>query len=74
MASNADGLEIDWKFDGSDSKAAVNYASKNAGMDLDFTSCWDGNDNPKDNSAAAEAAWTTLSTSELPGICYTVAE
>ena len=74
VASNAEGLELDWRFDGSDDKAVVNYASKNVGMDMDFTDCWDGNDNPKDNSDAAAAAWITLSTSELPGICYTVAD
>ncbi len=49
-------------------------ASKNEGVDLDFTSCFDGNGNAKDNGDVAAAAWVTLEGSELPGICYTVAD
>ncbi len=71
VSPSAEGLEIDWKFDGSEEKAVLNVASKNAGMDLDFTDCWDGNGNAKDNSDAAAAAWTTLAGSAVNGICYT---
>ncbi len=74
VPANADGLEACWNFDGSEEKAAVNMASKNEGVDLDFTSCFDGNGNAKDNGDVAAAAWVTLEGSELPGICYTVAD
>ena len=74
VPSSSEGLEINWVFDGSDDKAAVNEASKNVGMDLDFTSCYDGNGNAKDNGEVAAASWLTLEGSEIPGICYTVAE
>ena len=56
VPADADGLEACWNFDGSEEKAAVNVASKNEGVDLDFTSCFDGNGNAKDNGDVAAAA------------------
>ena len=68
-AANKEGLEIDWKFDGSTEKWVENAAGKNEGLVLDFTDCQDGNGNNKDNSEAAQAAWTPVT--EFAGICYT---
>jgi len=74
VASDAEGLEVYWKFDGAEEKAVVNSAAKNAEMELDFTSCWDGNGNAKDKGDAAAAAWTVLEGSEINGICSKVKE
>ena len=73
-AANKEGLEAYWIFDGSTDKWVENSADKNADYVLDFTSCWDGNGNAKDNGDVAAASWVTLNGSELPGICYTVNE
>ena len=72
-ASGREGLEIEWKFDGSTDKWIENTAGKNDDIDLDFTSCFDGNNNAKDNGDAAAAAWTTLEGSDVDGICSRVA-
>ncbi len=68
-AAKAEGLEVNWAFDGKEDKYVANTVAKNEAMGLDFTECWDGNENRKDNGDAAAAAWTVLAGSELPGIC-----
>ena len=74
VASDAEGLEIYWKYDGSDDKAVINAAAKNTAMELDFTSCWDGNGSAKDNGDVAAASWVTLAGSDIDGICSKVKE
>ena len=71
-ADKAEGLEINWVYNGEDDKAILNKATKNAGMDLDFTQCWDGNGNAKDNGDAASKAWTALEGAAINGICSKV--
>ena len=73
-AEYKEGLEACWNFDGSTNKWIENSADKNADYDLDFTSCFDGNGNAKDNGDIAAASWTALAGSTLPGICYSTAE
>ena len=73
-AEYKEGLEACWNFDGSTNKWIENSADKNADYDLDFTSCFDGNGNAKDNGDIAAASWTALAGSTLPGICYSIAE
>ena len=69
-ADKAEGLEANWVFDGKEDKYIANTAAKNEGLGLDFTDCWDGNDNRKDNGDAAAAAWKTLADAGMEGICY----
>ncbi len=69
-ADKAEGLEANWVFDGKEDKYIANAAAKNEGLGLDFTDCWDGNDNRKDNGDAAAAAWKTLADAGMEGICY----
>lgn len=68
-AAKAEGLEANWVFNGAEDKYVADAAGhENRG--LDFTECWDGNGNRKDNGDAAAAAWTALAGSDLPAICY----
>ena len=69
-ADKAEGLEANWVFDGKEDKYIANTVTKNEGLGLDFTDCWDGNDNRKDNGDAAAAAWKTLADAGMEGICY----
>ncbi|MBR0052962.1 MAG: hypothetical protein IJP73_03560 [Bacteroidales bacterium] len=69
-ADKAEGLEANWVFDGKEDKYIANTVAKNEGLGLDFTDCWDGNDNRKDNGDAAAAAWKTLADAGMEGICY----
>ena len=71
-AANKEGLECCWNFDGSTDKWVENTAGKNDAMALDFTDCWDGNNNTKDVSTAAQAAWTPLTAETFKGLCYNV--
>ena len=66
----AEGLEANWVFDGKEDKFIANTVSKNETLSLDFTECWDGNDNRKDNGDPAAAAWKTLADAGMEGICY----
>ena len=68
-AAKAEGLEANWVFNGAEDKYVADAAGHEA-LGLDFTECWDGNNNRKDNGDAAAAAWTALAGSELPGLCY----
>ena len=68
-ADKAEGLEANWVFDGKEDKYIANTVAKNEGLGLDFTDCWDGNDNRKDNGDAAAAAWKTLADAQMEGIC-----
>ena len=69
-ADKAEGLEANWVFDGAEDKYVANTVAKNEAYGLDFTDCWDGNGNRKDNGDAAAAAWTTLADAGMEGICY----
>ena len=69
-ADKAEGLEANWVFDGKEDKYIANTVAKNEALGLDFTDCWDGNDNRKDNGDAAAAAWKTIADSGVEGICY----
>jgi hypothetical protein len=69
-ADKAEGLETNWVFDGKEDKYVANTVTKNEAFGLDFTDCWDGNDNRKDNGDAATAAWKTLADAGMEGICY----
>ena len=66
----AEGLEANWVFNGEEDKYVAN--SVNEAQSLDFTDCWDGNGNRKDNGDAAAAAWKTLEEASMEGICYRV--
>jgi hypothetical protein len=66
----AEGLEANWVFDGKEDKFIANTVTKNEALGLDFTECWDGNDNRKDNGDPAAAAWKTLADAGMEGICY----
>ncbi len=68
-ADKAEGLEANWVFDGKEDKYIANTVTKNEALGLDFTDCWDGNDNRKDNGDAAAAAWKTLADAQMEGIC-----
>ena len=68
-ADKAEGLEANWVFDGKEDKYIANTVAKNEALGLDFTDCWDGNDNRKDNGDAAAAAWKALADLGLPGVC-----
>ena len=68
-ADKAEGLEANWVFNGAEDKYVANLVSKNEAMSLDFTDCWDGNGNRKDNGDAAAAAWKTLEDAGMEGIC-----
>ena len=68
-ADKAEGLEMNWVFDGAEDKYVANKVTKNEAFGLDFTDCWDGNDNRKDNGDAAAAAWKALSGLEITGVC-----
>ena len=68
-AGKDEGLEANWVFDGKEDKYVANKVAKNEAYGLDFTECWDGNNNRKDNGDAAAAAWVALEGSELPGLC-----
>ena len=67
-ADKAEGLEMDWVFDGAEDKYVANKVAKNEAYGLDFTDCWDGNGNRKDNGDAAAAAWTSLE--GLGSLCF----
>ena len=69
-ADKAEGLEANWVFDGKEDKYVANTVVKNEALGLDFTDCWDGNNNRQDNGDAAAAAWKTLSDVGMEGICY----
>ena len=68
-ADKAEGLEANWVFDGKEDKYIANTVAKNEALGLDFTDCWDGNDNRKDNGDAAAAAWKTLADAGMEGLC-----
>ncbi|MBR5256506.1 MAG: hypothetical protein IKV62_07005, partial [Bacteroidales bacterium] len=68
-AAKAEGLEMNWVFDGAEDKYVANKVEKNEAYALDFTDCWDGNGTRKDNGDAAAAAWKTLSEAGMEGIC-----
>ena len=69
-ADKAEGLEANWVFDGKEDKYIANTVAKNEALGLDFTDCWDGNDNRKDNGDAAAAAWKTLADAGMEGLCF----
>ena len=69
-ADKAEGLEMNWVFDGAEDKYVANKVEKNEAYALDFTDCWDGNGSRKDNGDAAAAAWKTLEEAGMEGICY----
>ena len=69
-ADKAEGLEMNWVFDGAEDKYIANKVEKNEAYALDFTDCWDGNGSRKDNGDAAAAAWKTLEEAGMEGICY----
>ena len=64
-------LEINWEFNGEEEIYVANSAPRNEQAALDFTECWDGNGNKKDNSDAARAGWTSLEDASLGDLCYT---
>ena len=66
-ASKAEGLVANWVFNGAEDKYVANTV--NEAQSLDFTECWDGNGNRKDNGDAAAAAWKTLEDAGMEGIC-----
>ena len=68
-ADKAEGLEANWVFNGTEDKYVANTVAKNEAFGLDFTDCWDGNDNRKDNGDAAAAAWKALPDLGIPGVC-----
>ena len=68
-ADKAEGLEANWVFDGKEDKYIANTVTKNEALGLDFTDCWDGNDNRKDNGDAAAAAWKTFADAGMEGLC-----
>ena len=68
-ADKAEGLEANWVFDGKEDKYIANTVAKNEALGLDFTDCWDGNDNRKDNGDAAAAAWKSIADAGMQGIC-----
>ena len=68
-ANKAEGLEANWVFDGKEDKYIANTVTKNESLGLDFTDCWDGNDNRKDNGDAAAAAWKAIADAGMQGIC-----
>jgi hypothetical protein len=68
-ADKAEGLEANWVFDGKEDKYIANTVAKNEALGLDFTDCWDGNDNRKDNGDAAAAAWKTFADAGMEGLC-----
>ena len=68
-ADKAEGLEANWVFDGAEDKYVANKVTKNEALGLDFTDCWDGNDNRKDNGDAAAAAWKALADLGITGVC-----
>ncbi len=68
-ADKAEGLEANWVFDGKEDKYIANTVTKNEAFGLDFTDCWDGNENRKDNGDAAAAAWKALTGLEIAGVC-----
>ena len=70
VPANAEGLEIEWKFDGATEKWIENSVTKNGDLVLDFTDCKDGNDHNVDNSDAAQAAWKPLT--DFAGLCYNI--
>ena len=67
-AGKAEGLAANWVFNGAEDKYVANTV--NEAQSLDFTDCWDGNGNRKDNGDAAAAAWKTLADAQMEGICY----
>ena len=67
-AGKAEGLAANWVFNGAEDKYVANTV--NEAQSLDFTDCWDGNGNRKDNGDAAAAAWKTLADAGMEGICY----
>ena len=69
VAADAEGLEACWNFDGSTDKWVENSVGKNPDFVLDFTSCWDGNGNAKDNGDVAAASWASIF--DFAGLCYT---
>jgi len=66
-AGKAEGLAANWVFNGAEDKYVANTV--NEAQSLDFTDCWDGNGNRKDNGDAAAAAWKTLADAQMEGIC-----
>ena len=68
-ANKAEGLEANWVFDGKEDKYIANTVTKNEALGLDFTDCWDGNENRKDNGDAAAAAWKSIADAGMQGIC-----
>ena len=68
-ADKAEGLEMNWVFDGAEEKYVANKVAKNEAYGLDFTDCWNGNGGRVDNGDAAAAAWKTLEEAEMAGIC-----
>ena len=68
-ADKAEGLEANWVFDGKEDKYIANTVAKNEALGLDFTDCWDGNDNRKDNGDAAAAAWKSFADAGMEGLC-----
>ena len=70
--SDKEGLLLNWQFKGGEDIYVENSVNPTDNYGLDFTSCWDGNGNQKDNGDAARAAWTPFEGSTLPGLCYTV--
>jgi len=69
-AGKEEGLEANWVFNATEDKYVANTVAKNEAFGLDFTDCWDGNGNRKDNGDAAAAAWKTLADAGMEGICY----
>ena len=69
-AGKDEGLEMNWVFDNTEDKYVANLVAKNEAYGLDFTECWDGNNNRVDHGDAAAAAWTTLEAAGMNGLCY----
>ena len=69
-AGKDEGLEMNWVFNNTEDKYVANLVQKNEAYGLDFTECWDGNNNRVDHGDAAAAAWTTLEAAGMNGLCY----
>ena len=67
-AGKDENLEINWEFKGEEEVYVANSVAANEKYGLDFTECWDGNGNAKDNGDAARAGWTSIE--GLPELCY----
>ena len=74
VPATAEGLEVNWEFNAKEDVYVGNSASKNSQCELDFTECWDGNGNAKDNGDVAKAAWTSLSEAGLLELSYTTGQ